>query len=298
MVRAAPSVDRVVTVLLLLSRHPDESFSLSEICRRLDMNVATAHALLNSLTATRFLLRHPTTKRYSLGPALVQVGAAASGGGVIAAIEHSRTETVHVAETLGRQCVASRVLGDEIVIVIKSGVVGPLGLTIDVGQRLRYTSPFGSVFAAWSDQAEIARWLERQQAELDPEALRRCLVALSVVRARGYAVGLISDPSLMNMIWNVPITPFDERITDQVFTEIERRDYYLTELRPSETYPVSNIAAPVIGPSGMVLLALAVPYFGEILSGADIESHAETIRDAANRVSQAIGGGRVLHPSD
>ena len=64
-------------VLSLLSRHPDASFTLSEICQRLDLNVSTAHSLLNALTAAEFLVRQPTTKRYSLGPELVRIGAAA-----------------------------------------------------------------------------------------------------------------------------------------------------------------------------------------------------------------------------
>ena len=50
-------------VLSMLSRHPDSSFTLSEICQRLDINVSTAHSLLNALTGAQFLVRHPGTKR-------------------------------------------------------------------------------------------------------------------------------------------------------------------------------------------------------------------------------------------
>ena len=50
MARSSPSVDRVVSVIELLAEHPDRGFSLTEVCRRLDLNKATAHALLSSLT--------------------------------------------------------------------------------------------------------------------------------------------------------------------------------------------------------------------------------------------------------
>ena len=55
-------------VLSLLSRHPDASFTLSEICQRLDLNVSTAHSLLNALTAAQFLVRHPGTNGTRSGP--------------------------------------------------------------------------------------------------------------------------------------------------------------------------------------------------------------------------------------
>jgi DNA-binding IclR family transcriptional regulator len=290
MARPSPSVDRVVAVLLLLSRHPGESFTLSEICRTLDMNVATAHSLLNSLVENRFLLRHAATKRYTLGPALIQVGIAAVGGPGTP-LEHARAKIVAVAEALGRQCVASTVIGDEIVILAKSGMPGPLGLTLELGQRLKFLPPFGTVFAAWFDAEEIREWIGTSKAPHDPDMLDRCMRALATVRARGYAVGLVTDTSLMNHVWmGSSSEPDEESSITKIFEEIERNEYYLTELKPLTTYPVGNISAPVIGPDGRAVLALATPYFGESLSGATIEQHAETLREAASWVSNSIGG--------
>ena len=68
--RPAPGVERVVAVLNFLAAHPDESFTLSELARRLDLNKATCHALLMPLTQAGYLLRHPTRMNYTLGPAL------------------------------------------------------------------------------------------------------------------------------------------------------------------------------------------------------------------------------------
>src|SRR5207244_378633 len=47
--RPAPGADRVVRVLDFLAAHPDEPFTLSELARRLELNKATAHALLVTL---------------------------------------------------------------------------------------------------------------------------------------------------------------------------------------------------------------------------------------------------------
>ena len=71
MARPAPGADRVVRVLDFLAAHPDDRFTLSELARRLELNKATAHALLVTLTDSGYLLRHPTDMTYSLGPALI-----------------------------------------------------------------------------------------------------------------------------------------------------------------------------------------------------------------------------------
>src|SRR5205807_5671765 len=55
--RPAPGAERVVAVLNFLTAHPDESFTLSELARRLDLNKATCHALLMTLTDAGYLLR-------------------------------------------------------------------------------------------------------------------------------------------------------------------------------------------------------------------------------------------------
>src|SRR5207248_704067 len=72
--RPAPGAERVVAVLNFLTAHPDESFTLSELARRLGLNKATCHALLMTLTEAGYVLRHPTRMTYMLGPALVAAG--------------------------------------------------------------------------------------------------------------------------------------------------------------------------------------------------------------------------------
>ena len=50
MARPAPAVDRAVEILDFLADNPRDAFSLSELARRLDLNKASAHAILNALT--------------------------------------------------------------------------------------------------------------------------------------------------------------------------------------------------------------------------------------------------------
>src|ERR1700722_5702303 len=172
-------------VLSMLSRHPDSSFTLSEICQRLDINVSTAHSLLNALTGAQFPIRHPGTKRYSPGPRLGRVRAPGAG---------------RLAESTGRQCVASTVVGGDIVIIAKAGHAGPLGVTMDIGARMPLRPPFGTVFVAWAGEASIRSWLEETVPCAGP-LIQQCLDALSAVRSQGYSVGMSISDELSEQIW-------------------------------------------------------------------------------------------------
>lgn len=279
-------------MLSLLSRHPDVSFTLSEICQRLDLNVSTAHALLNALADARFLVRQPDTKRYSLGPELVRIGSAAAGRQV-EVTETAREYMARLAATLRRQCVASTIVGEDIVILARSGRLGPLGLTMDVGHRMPFLPPFGTVFAAWSDAAAINTWLDHAGILSTTKAFRRCVEALSAVRAHGYSVGMTIDERLEGRLWmrsGQPGKPRRSGERNDVFQLMVMSEYLVTELKPRERYRIGNISAPVFDAAGQVVLALAIPYSNEVLSGAEIEEHAGLLVEAAKCVTESING--------
>ena len=75
--RPAPAAWRAVQILELLTTHAVDSFSLSEIARRLSLNVASTHTVLAVLEEAGYVVRHPTRKTYGLGPSLVAAGDAA-----------------------------------------------------------------------------------------------------------------------------------------------------------------------------------------------------------------------------
>src|ERR1700761_8116296 len=215
-------------VLSLLSRPPDASFTLSEICQRLDLNVSTAHSLLNALTAAEFLVRQPATKRYSLGPELVRIGAAAARRPV-ALHEQGRGRDGAPAP----QCAPSTARGGDIVIIPKAGAAGPLGVTMDVGARMPLRPPFGTVFVAWAGEPSIRSWLEETIPYSGP-LMQQCLDALSAVRSQGYSVGMSISDELSEQIWR-PSTvtwPSTDRDSRQAFEQLILNEYLVAELRP------------------------------------------------------------------
>ncbi len=117
--RPAPGAERSVAVLELLAAHPDDRFTLSEVARRCDLNKATAHALLSTLSERGVLLRHPEEKRYSLGPVLVSIGEAARRG--YSAVDFVRPTLHALARDTGLWARAWVVEGDHISVVADAG---------------------------------------------------------------------------------------------------------------------------------------------------------------------------------
>jgi DNA-binding IclR family transcriptional regulator len=291
--RPAPGAERVVAVLNFLTAHPDESFTLSELARRLDLNKATCHALLMTLTEAGYVLRHPTRMTYMLGPALVAIGSAAQGQ--FQAVDFAREEMRALAEETSLECIASTVVGDEIVILSRSGAPLPFGTSVALGQRLPLVPPLGSVFMAWAEPDDIDGWLQRQHTWATEEQLDRYQAALTAVRRRGYAVSLDADARLQvgqalaelgDEGKTQPVRGMLERLLD----DLGRQDYFLIEVEPAAPYKVNTMGAPVFGPTGRVELALFLVGFRGVLNGEDVMEHGERLAQATRNVTKAIHG--------
>jgi DNA-binding IclR family transcriptional regulator len=292
MSRSSPSVDRVVAVVELMAAHPERGFSLTEVCRRLDLNKATAHALLSSLTERAWLLRHPLDKTFTLGPGLVAVAGAAAAR-QLELVDYARGEMRRLADELDVQCVASAVRGNEIVLLAVAGAARPLSVHVHAGQRVPLTPPLGTVFLAWSSAAEIDRWLRRLGPKASDADLARYREAVAAVRRRGYAVSLEADA---RVLLERALLEGGDRPVGELLTELGRQDYLLLELEQAHSYRLSMIAAPVFGPEGSVVLALTLFDLPGQLAADQVPELADRLVDAAATVTKGIGG-RVPDPS-
>ncbi|HHY92671.1 MAG TPA: IclR family transcriptional regulator, partial [Firmicutes bacterium] len=71
------SLDRALSILLLLAQATPAGLALADISRALALNQSTCHHLLATLKLRRFIEQDPTTRRYRLGIKAVEVGQAA-----------------------------------------------------------------------------------------------------------------------------------------------------------------------------------------------------------------------------
>ena len=273
MARPAPATDRTITILNFLAERPEESFTLSELSRRLGIAKGTAHPQVAALCAAGYLLRHPVTKTIRLGPALIGLGnAAASGRSEL--VEYARDEMGRLASDLALQCVASTTMGEEMVLLARVGHIGELGLHLGLG-RVPLVPPFGTVFLAWDTPDAIDAWLHRLGRGLSDGELSRYRQAIATVRRRGYSVST--------------------RSLDGVGDHGEAA---LLELGGATRSDLSMIAAPVFGADGAVVLALTLVGMSAELDDASIPGIGSRLVAATGRLTTAFhGNAPALEPN-
>lgn len=186
------SAERIVDVVEFLGSNPDRDFTLSELCRKLELSKATAHALLATLTERAWVVRHPRDKTYRLGPALTTI-AGAAGARQLEVVDYARDEMQELAKDLNVQCVASAVLGDDIVLLAVIGSARPLSVHVQAGQRIPLAPPLGTVFMAWAGPTRIDRWLRKLGPNATEAQLAGYQAAVDRVRQRGYSLSLEVD---------------------------------------------------------------------------------------------------------
>jgi DNA-binding IclR family transcriptional regulator len=288
--RGNPSVERASSVLALLSADPGRGFTLAEIVRQTDLSKATCHALLASLTSARWLLRYPTGPSYRLGPGLIALGEAARQG--YPELPYAQDKMRELGTELGLECMASAVVGSEIVILAKSGVPAPLSSTAAIGQRIPLVPPLATVFFAWSQEATVetafSPWTKGPSRLT--ESYRR---GLRAVHDRGYAMGLenpvrerLGRTLAVQLSHGQVATPEAARLVGDLTDE----DYQLIEIDPEGTYWLSYLAAPIFDSSGRVTLALTLVGFASPLSGDEVHRHGRLLRAAADEVTASVHG--------
>lgn len=263
--RQVPAVEKALEILELLADRPQEVLGLSEIARTLVMNKASCHATLTLLADRNYLIRH-ADKTYSLGPGLLPL--ANSFLHDQNALPFARIEMTKLSLELNLDCVASSVVGPEIVVLAYTPSQGSFGINMRVGSRFPLVPPVGTVFLAWASVDRVHHWLAGVEGHVTPAKRTRYLDALTVVRDRGYSVAIGENSGAGQDV----------------------DDYLLFELRESQRLPVAHIAAPVFDPEGTVRLALTVIAFRDQLTSQDIPVVVRRLAEATARVTEATWG--------
>lgn len=294
MTGTAPGVARTVALLDFLAARPGEAFTLSELARRLNLNKSTTHAMLTTLASAGYVARHPVEKSYALGPALVAIGEAAAVARPVDITQFARDEMRLLADELGLQCVASTVIGAEIVILSHTGTREPLGQHLAVGQRLPFVPPLGTVFVAWSSPAEIDAWLRRLGPGAKKAELARYRHAVETVRARGYSIGLEADA---RRELGRAVAERDSHL-EEIVEALGHQEYILLELERSASYSLSMVAAPVFGPDGAMAMALSLFGFRGPVDAAALTEAGNRLLAGSRAVTRTLRGQEPANRAD
>jgi DNA-binding IclR family transcriptional regulator len=256
MARPALSASRAIAVLNFLAVNAPEQFTLSDIKDRLDINLASAHALLNTMEEAGYVVRHPRLRAYSLGTSVVALGNAALQSHP--AIACANDEALRLSAELELSVAVTAAAGDDIVFLGRTGEHRARDIDAHAGQRIPLSPPMGAVFVAWG---EPDTWLAKAG---DRAAMQS---VLDEVRRRGWAASFAPD-----------------------------HYQPLGSLDPDASYDVVMITAPVFGPAGTAVVALTLLGLPPTLTADRVAAYGEKIRDAGLVATRSSGGRAPVNP--
>ena len=282
MPRSSPQTLRLISIVRLLASSPDETFRLSDIARRLHLDKATALPMLSALVEAGWLARRPDTKEYTLGPALVGIGAAAArrfpGSGEI------RSALLALAERWGLSFLAFTEDGGYATLLdnvwdVRATLhsVPPLS----IGQRVPIRPPFGAVFAAYGGPGASDRWL----AEV-PEAQRESYrLGLERFREQSFSVEL---RTVTADVIPTELDESDQLLAEIINTAVTEPGILTPPLHANVDYPVATAVAPVLRPDGSVAVALVATGFADLISGTRLLEIRDDMVRRAGAVADAL----------
>jgi DNA-binding IclR family transcriptional regulator len=196
----------------------DDGIGVTELAQRTGLTVSTTHRLARTLTEAGLLLQHPRTERYQLGPALVVLGDKAA----------RRLGYRHALPLLEELAGAT---GESINLGIRTGNEVHVVLDVPSRQPLRFNQESGS------------------RVPMHVSAMGKCLLA----------AGDDIDEQIARLGDLVRATHRTITDRDQLRAELDLVRERGWALNDEERNPgVRAIAAPVPGPDGGVLGAIAI----------------------------------------
>ncbi len=139
---------RALAILDLLMANPNQAFGLTEMTRRLNLNKATCHAILTTMANYGFLVQHPKTKAYRLGPSIIAAGNAAFAQFPV--LEYARPELEGLQNDLDLGFAVTGRSKLHMVLLAMYGHASPLLASFQLGLRLPNTAPVAACFTAFS----------------------------------------------------------------------------------------------------------------------------------------------------
>lgn len=185
-----PAVERAMRILNAFKDSQIE-YGVSELSHTLDINKSTVYGILRTLSEYRMLEQDPNTRKYRLGPSLIELGSRARTRRDLRLI--ARPFLLDLMERTQETVLLGVFKDGGITIIDKVEPARELRIAAANGQRLPYSAgSFGRAFLAWMREEDVDRMftsvgLERFTGTsiIDPTSYK---ASLEKVREQGYAV--------------------------------------------------------------------------------------------------------------
>lgn len=278
----SPSAERTIQVVRFLAEHPGETFSVSDLARRVRQNRATCQSVVLALEAANWVQRRDGGG-YTLGVGLISVGAAAQRGTGVIELLRSAAQDLYLVT--GCEVIACLPTGTHMIVVARSGPSDPFSVATNIGQAFSIEPPVGLSYAAWDD-TELDRWMDRAP-QLGRGERARLTEAATLVRELGYSVTL--DPATRRAL-DGSVGSLAEADRTEVLAALAHDEY--AAIDPTRrNVRVSYVSAPVFGPDGRIAALMGLTL------GPDDSSH---LRDQAALLCAAVRrlGDHLQAPTD
>ena len=294
--RASPPTARVTDVLDFLARHPQESFGLSDLARRVGVSKPTCLGIATALVDAGYLLRDAQDKTYRLGPRLIALGHSAQES--MRVNPAARDELRRLSAAFDTTAALAAVVDDRITLL---ELVGPRGhdVGVRVGQSYPFAPPVGLMFVLWDDDA-LRAWLAREPTiplRTDSERLER---VIRDCRESGYLVERMTAGGrrLYALMAGMSSTLPDElrALLGEMVSDIGERVHLRSEAnaagqRRGARFDISVISAPVFDHHGHQAMVVSLQ-IGRALTDAEIGGHARGLLATARALTERLGGAR------
>lgn len=283
---------RALAILDLLMANPNQAFGLTEMTRRLNLNKATCHAILTTMATYGFLVQHPKTKAYRLGPSIIAAGNAAFAQFPV--LEYARPALESLENDLDIGFAVTGRSKSHVVLLALYGNATALIDNFQLGLRLPNVAPIGACFTAWSPAKHLESWLSaahEARGEYNEKLDQFLRMSVIGIRARGFEVTLQTRAeadlheslSRIQNAWNLADL---EEITRDYQIALCDEQVHLDRIDPKAMYNVSTINVPVFAYKQMPAMCFAAGSFSKPVSGAEIERIAARMLEAAEEVTQ------------
>jgi DNA-binding IclR family transcriptional regulator len=283
----------------LRSVAPDQ-LGVSELSRRLGHGKASTYRILTTLVEQGCLILNPLDKSYSLGPVLIALGDAASGGGDV--LDAARSTLPGLAEQSNLTASAYRLLPDARLVAVASvSSSGLFQVMQPVGKTFPLVPPMGTLEYAFASASRLATMLASAEAQgfikgdLDKEMLEE---DIRWIRDRGYSWSISLGTNR-----DVGRTEVRSWLHQAEKFGVGRREpaaraYYLDQIGQyadreegtSPPAPIFGLAAPVFDVQGNNILHLAVHGFLNQVPPERVSELGRLATATARRITAAIGG--------
>ena len=196
-----------------------------------------------------------------------------------------------LADELDAECVASAIVGEDMVLVARAGTLRTHRLPTAVGGRIPFEPPLGTAFVAWAPTPAKEAWLRRLGNDATPQTHEVLERTLAEVRAAGYAIG--RGARWHSEAAEILTSDDPEQGRDETAAQMHRLIQLLPPDYESPTVPsddVRTINVPVLGPGGTAVLVLSVTVGNRRSLTADLAWTVERLQSAAAAVTKALEG--------